>query len=172
VSAATPQRPLSRTVFVFLVIVAFVVAAIVVGSLSQSPVVASQLNYNIHMNVNGFDVNGWTVDRCPTTTANGTGPWVCSIITNGVIQNNSLRFLTGQVVQVNLWFEYLKKPVDPTTITLMSVAAGSGFQIIKVEEPVPFSMSGWGSQSGLVLQLRVLPGQHSGSVDMSVRFSV
>jgi len=109
VSEATSRPHISRIVLVFLIIVAFVVAAIVVVSVSQSPVVASQLNYNVHMNVNGIDVNGWTVDKCPTTTANGTGPWVCSIITNGVIQNNSLRFLTGQVVQVNLWFEYLKK---------------------------------------------------------------
>jgi hypothetical protein len=171
VTAAASRPHFSRIVLVFLIIVTFVVAVIVVMSVSQSPVVASQLNYNVHMNVNGIEVNGWTVDKCPTTTANGTGPWVCSIVTNGVIQNNSLRFLTGQVVQVNLWFEYLKKPVDPATITLTSVAAGSGFQIIKMEEPVPFSMSGWGSQSGLVLQLKVLPGQHSGSVDMSVRFS-
>ena len=149
----------------------FVVAAIVVASVSQSPVVASQLNYNVHMFVNGLNVDGWTVDKCPTIEANGSGPWVCSIITNGVIENNSLTFSSGQVVQVNLWFEYLKKPVDPPTITLQSVAAGNGFQILKVEEPVPFTMTGWGAQSGLVVMLRVLPGQHSGSLDMSVQFS-
>ncbi len=156
----------------YFVIVSFVVAVVVVGSVSQSPVVASQLNYNVHMNLNGLDVNGWTVDRCPATTSNGTGPWVCSIVANGVIKNNSQTFLTGQVVEVNLWFEYLKKPVDPATITLQSVSSGNGFQIIKVEEPVPFTMTGWASQGGLVLLLRVLPGQHSGSVDIYVRFSV
>lgn len=155
----------------FFAIAVFVVAAVAVATVSQSPVAASQLNYNIHMNVNGLDVNGWTVDMCPTTTLNGTGPWVCSIITNGVIENNSLTFLTGQVVQVNLWFEYLKKPVDPATISLQTVSVGNGFQIINIEEAIPFAMTGWGSQSGLVLLLKVLPGQHSGSIDMYVRFS-
>jgi hypothetical protein len=163
-------RP-SRTVIAFVVIMALVVSAALVGSTSQPAVVASQLNYNVHMFVNGLDVNGWTVDQCPTTTNNGTGPWVCSIITNGVIENNTLMFNTGQVVKVNIWFEYLKKPVDPATIALQSVAVGNGFQITKVVEPIPFTLTGWGAQSGLVVLLRVLPGQHSGSIDMSVRFS-
>lgn len=171
VQANQSSRRLSRPVLGLLVTVAFVVAVVVVGSSLQSPAVASELNYNVHMNINGLDVNGWTADRCPTTTANGTGPWVCSIITNGVIENNSQTFLTGQVVQVNLWFEYLKKPADPATITLQSVAAGNGFQIVKVEEAIPFTMTGWASQSGLVISLKVLPGQHSGSLDMYVLFS-
>jgi hypothetical protein len=165
------QRTSSWTVVAFIAIVVLVVSAAGVGSTSQPAVVASQLNYNIHMFVNGLDVNGWTVDQCPTATTNGTGPWVCSIITNGVIENNTLKFTTGQVVKVNIWFEYLKKPVDPATIELQSVAVGKGFQVAKVVEPIPFTMTGWGAQSGLVVLLRVLPGQHSGSIDMSVRFS-
>ena len=171
VSATSSQRRPSSTVIAFIVIVALVVSAAVVGSTPQPAAVASQLNDNVHIFVNGLDVNGWTVNQCPTTTTNGTGPWVCSIITNGVIENNTLTFDTGQMVKVNLWFEYLKKPVDPATITLQSVGAGNGFQIAEVVEPIPLNMTGWGAQSGLVVLLRVLPGQHSGSIDMSVRFS-
>lgn len=163
-------RP-SHPALVFLIVAGFVVAAVAVATVSQTPVVASQLNYNLHMNVNGLDVNGWTVDSCPTAPSNGTGPWVCSIITNGVIENNSLTFRTGQLVQANIWFEYLKKPIDPATITLRSVSVGNGFQIVNVQQAIPFTMTGWGSQSGLVLLLKVLPGQHSGSIDMYVRFS-
>lgn len=165
------DRRLSQPLAAFLLVAVLVVAIIAAESSIQPTVVASQLNYNVHMFVNGLNVNGWTVDRCPTAETNGTGPWVCSIITNGVIENNSLTFRTGQTVQVNIWFEYLKKPVDPGTITLESVSAGDGFQIVKVEEPIPFSMTGWGSQSGVVALLKVLPGQHSGSLDMAVRFS-
>ncbi len=170
-SAKVRQGP-SRTISVFLATVLVVAAAVAAVGVSQPPAgITSQLNYNVHMFVNGLNVNGWTVDQCPATTANGTGPWVCSVITNGVIENNSLTFRTGQLVQVNLWFEYLKKPADPATISLQSVASGGGFQIVKVEEHVPFNMTGWGAQSGLEVLLKLLPGQHSGSIDMYVRFS-
>lgn len=141
------------------------------GSIPQPSVVASRFAYNVHLAVNGLSVDGWTANGCPATTINGTGPWVCSLIINGVIENNSLVFFTGQTVQVNLWFEYLKKPADPATVNFQSVAAENGFAMISVDRPVPFTMTGWASQAGLVLLLRVPAGQQSGNIDLSVKFS-
>ncbi len=119
--------------------------------------VASRLNYNTHLNVNGTG---------PTVQAGGWG--FGSLIMNGVIENNTLVFFSGQSVQVNLWFEYLKRPVDPATITIQSVTAGNGFQILRVDKPVPFTMTGWGAQAGLVVLLRIPPGQHTGYIDLSI----
>jgi hypothetical protein len=122
--------------------------------------VASLFNYNAHLNVNGTG---------PTVQAGGWG--FGSMIMNGVVENNSLVFFTGQKVQVNLWFEYLKRPVDPATITIKSVTAGNGFQILGGDKSLPFTMTGWGSQAGLVLLLKVPLGQHTGNIDLSVQIS-
>jgi Domain of unknown function (DUF4352) len=122
--------------------------------------VASIFNYNTHLNVSGTG---------PTVQGQGWG--FGSLIMNGVIENNSLVFFTGQKVQVNLWFEYLKRPVDPGTITIQSVTVGNGFQILSVDKPVPFTMTGWGAQAGLVMLLKVPPGQHTGNIDVSVLVS-
>jgi len=122
--------------------------------------VASLFNYNAHMSVNGTG---------PTVQGQGWG--FGSMIMNGVIENNTLVFFTGEKVQVNLWFEYLKRPVDPATITIQSVTAGNGFQVLGADKPVPFMMTGWGSQAGLVLLLRVPEGQHTGNIDLSVQVS-
>lgn len=121
---------------------------------------ASLFNYNAHIDVNGTG---------PVVQGEGWG--FGSMILNGVIENNTLVFFTGQKVQVNLWFEYLKRPVDPATITIQSVTAGNGFQILNVDRPVPFTMSGWGAQAGLVLLLMIPPGQHTGNIDFSVQVS-
>ncbi len=139
-----------------------------VGSIPRVSAVASRFSYNVRLTINGraVAVNGWTV-----TTVNGTDQWVGSIISNGVILNNSLVFFTGQTVQVSLWFEYLRQPVDPVTITLQSVAAGNGFQIVKIDGTLPLTITGWGTTSDpLVLLLRVPAGQHS-DPDLSVQFS-
>ncbi len=80
-------------------------------------------------------------------------------------------FFTGQTVQVSLWFEYLKQPTDPSRITLESVSPGNAFQIVSIKQSVPLSLTGWGSQSGLVIQLKVPPGAHPGNPSLSVRFS-
>ncbi|MDA4127753.1 MAG: hypothetical protein OK452_11230 [Thaumarchaeota archaeon] len=122
--------------------------------------VASLFNYNAHMSVNGTG---------PTVQGQGWG--FGSMIMNGVIENNTLVFFTGEKVQINLWFEYLKRPVDPATITIQSVTAGGGFQVLGADKPVPFTMTGWGSQAGLVLLLKVPQGQHTGSIDLSVSVS-
>ncbi|MDA4119728.1 MAG: hypothetical protein OK436_03980 [Thaumarchaeota archaeon] len=122
--------------------------------------VASLFNYNAHMSVNGTG-----------PTVNGEGWGFGSLIMNAVIENNTLVFFSGEKVQVNLWFEYLKRPVDPATITIQSVMAGNGFQIIGADKPVPFTMTGWGSQAGLVLLLKVPQGQHTGSIDLSILVS-
>jgi hypothetical protein len=74
-------------------------------------------------------------------------------------------------MQVNLWFEYLKKPVDPPTVSLQSVAAGSGFQLLGVEGKVPQSLTGWGAQGGLTLDLKILPGAHPDRIAVSEQFS-
>ncbi|HEY6282698.1 MAG TPA: hypothetical protein VIW22_02100 [Nitrososphaerales archaeon] len=123
--------------------------------------VASLFNYNTHIIVNGTG---------PTVQGQGWG--FGSLIMNGVIENNTLVFFSGEKVQVNLWFEYLKRPVDPATITIQSVTAGSGFQVLGADKPVPFTMTGWGSQAGIVLLLKVLQGQHTGNIDLSVSVSV
>ncbi len=122
--------------------------------------VASLFNYNARLSVNGTG---------PTVQAGGWG--FGSMIMNGVVENNTLVFFTGQKVQVNLWFEYLKRPVDPATITIQSVTAGNGFQILAADKSVPFTMTGWGSQAGLVLLLKVPQGQHTGSIDLSIQVS-
>jgi hypothetical protein len=122
--------------------------------------VASLFNYNAHMSVNGTG---------PTVQGQGWG--FGSMIMNGVIENNTLVFFTGEKVQVNLWFEYLKRPVDPATITIQSVTAGNGFQVLGADKPVPFMMTGWGSQAGLVLLLKVPQGQHTGNIDITIQVS-
>jgi hypothetical protein len=122
--------------------------------------VASKFNYNANLSVSGTG---------PVVQGNGWG--FGSLLMNGVILNDTLTFFTGQTIQVNLWFEYLKRPADPTTITIQSVAASGGFQITNVDQPVPFTMTGWGSQAGLVLLLKVPPGQQTGSIDLSVLVS-
>jgi hypothetical protein len=122
--------------------------------------VASLFNYNTHLDVNGTG---------PTVQGQGWG--FGSLIMNGVIENNSLVFFTGQKVQVNLWFEYLKRPVDPATITIQSVTVGNGFEILAIDKPVPFMMTGWGAQAGIVMLLKVPPGQHTGNIDLAVLVS-
>ncbi|HEV2137686.1 MAG TPA: hypothetical protein VGR53_02485 [Nitrososphaerales archaeon] len=131
--------------------------ALQVSTIPTVSAVASRLNYNTHLSVNGTG---------PTVQAGGWG--FGSLIMNGVIENNTLVFFSGQSVQVNLWFEYLKRPVDPATITIQSVTAGNGFQIVGVDKPVPFTMTGWGAQAGLVLLLRIPPGQHTGNIDIAI----
>ncbi|MDA4120412.1 MAG: hypothetical protein OK436_07470, partial [Thaumarchaeota archaeon] len=131
-----------------------------VTNVPSASAVASLFNYNAHMIVNGTG---------PTVQGQGWG--FGSLIVNGVIENNTLVFFSGEKVQVNLWFEYLKRPVDPATITIQSVTAGSGFQVLGADKPVPFTMTGWGSQAGIVLLLKVLQGQHSGNIDLSVSVS-
>lgn len=131
--------------------------ALQVSTIPTVSAVASRLNYNTYLLVNGTG---------PTVQAGGWG--FGSLIMNGVIENNTLVFFSGQTVQVNLWFEYLKRPVDPATITIQSVTAGNGFQILGVDKPVPFTMTGWGAQAGLVLLLRIPPGQHTGNIDIAV----
>ena len=122
--------------------------------------VASLFNYNAHIIVNGTG---------PTVQGQGWG--FGSLIMNGVVENNTLVFFSGEKIQVNLWFEYLKRPVDPVTITIQSVTAGSGFQVLGADKPVPFTMTGWGSQAGIVLLLKVLEGQHTRNIDLSVSVS-
>jgi hypothetical protein len=142
-----------------------------IGNIPQVSAVASRLDYNVCLTVNGLLVNGWTASGCPSSTVNGTGPWACSLIVNGVILNNSLVFFTGQKATVNLWFEYLRKPADPTTVRFESVTAGNGFQIISVDRKIPFDLSGWANQAGVVLLLGIPPGQQSGTLDLALRFS-
>jgi Domain of unknown function (DUF4352) len=136
-----------------------------VGTLPPVSATASRFNYNVRLTVNGGAVaaDGWTV-------VNGSEPWVRSIIANGVILNNSLTFFTGQTVQVNLWFEYLKKPADPNNIKLVSANNDDKFTIVK-ESSLPITMSGWASQEGVTFLLKVPPGQHVGNLNFSVRFS-
>ncbi|MDA4121332.1 MAG: DUF4352 domain-containing protein, partial [Thaumarchaeota archaeon] len=140
-----------------------------IGNFPQVSAVASRLEYNVRLTVNGLPVDGWTAKGCPSSTVNGTSPWACSLIVNGVILNNSLVFLTGQNATVNLWFEYLRKPADPTTVRFESVTAGNGFQIISVDRKIPFELSGWADQAGVVLLLGIPPGQQSGSLDLALR---
>jgi len=162
-------RPgVSRRTVAFVVVVVLLAAGFVAWGALQRPAGTITFNFNVHMYVNGLNVNGWTVSSCPASLANGT--WVCSLILNGVVENSTLTFRSGQKVLVNLWFEYLKKPADPNTITLRSVSAGTGFQIDNVAEKLPFNMTGWGDQEGLVVLLQVLPGARAGSIDMSVEF--
>ncbi|HZW84837.1 MAG TPA: hypothetical protein VFE91_02910 [Nitrososphaerales archaeon] len=127
---------------------------------------ASRFSLNVKMSLNGNSVDGWTV-----TSYNGSQQWIRSIIANGVIQNNSLVFFSGQTVRVNLWFEYLKKPADPQTVQFLSVTAENGFQILNPEDIAPIAMTGWGAQSGVVLSLRVPPGPQVGPVSLAVEFA-
>ena len=85
--------------------------------------------------------------------------------------NTTLVIIPGQTVQVNLWIEYLRKPADPRTVTLQAVAAGDGFQLIRVVGAIPQNMTGWGSQGGLTLYLKALQGAQSGRISVSERFS-
>jgi hypothetical protein len=87
-----------------------------------------------------------------------------------VILNNSLTFFTGQTVQVNLWFEYLRKPADPSSIKLISAKNDDRFSLVN-ESSLPITMSGWASQAGVTFLLKVPPGQHVGSLNFSVQFS-
>jgi hypothetical protein len=136
-----------------------------VGNLPPVSATASRFNYNVRLTVNGGAVaaDGWTV-------VNGSDPWVRSIIANGVILNNSLTFFTGQTVQVNLWFEYLRKPADPGSIKLVSASNDDKFIVVN-ESSLPITMSGWASQAGVTFLLRDPPGQHIGNLNFSVRFS-
>ncbi len=133
--------------------------------------VASKFDFQLRLSVNGIPVEGWTDSSCTAAEANGTGPWVCSLIANGVVQNNTLVFFTGQTVQVNLWFEYLKKPADPGTITLESVANQNGFEVLDSRPAVPQAMTGWAAQGGVVVLLKVPPEANSGPIRFSVQFS-
>jgi hypothetical protein len=144
-----------------------------VGAVPRQSSVASRFNFEVHLTVNGLpvDSDGWTVNGCPQTSSNGTGPWVCSIIANGLIRNDSLIFFTGQKIQVDLWFEYLKLPRDPMAIILESFAGDGVFPIVRSQPSLPVVMTGWGSQAGLVVWLEVPAGQHSGTLNLSVRFS-
>lgn len=127
---------------------------------------ASRFPLNVKLSINGNSVNGWTV-----SSYNGTQGWIRSIIANGVIQNNSLVFFSGQTVQVNLWFEYLKKPTDPATIRFETASASGGFGVLNAQQVSQFTMTGWGAQSGLVLLLKVPQGELSGPVSVAVEFS-
>lgn len=156
--------------------------------------VAYRFNMNAAITANNIPVasGGWTQSECPTTTVNGTGPWICSLILNGVVLNTltdfscpfpggedcvySVVLFTGQVVEVNLWCEYLKKPADPQTVTLQSVAAGNGFQLLNVTGTLPLSLSGTAlynpnGQGGVDVYLRVLSGNHDGRINVSEWFS-
>jgi len=111
----------------------------------------------------------------------GSGSWIHFVITNGVIENTTnfvvqlspnpvedpsdyFVFFTGQVVKVNLWFEYLKRPGDPLKVNITSITNNQGFQILGVDHPLPLLMTGWGAQSGLNLFIRVPPGEVSGTL--------
>lgn len=137
-------------------------------SVPEPAAVASRLSYNVRLTVNGQPVaaGGWTL-----TTANSTSSWEISIIANGVVENNSLVFFTGQTIKVSLWFEYLKKPADPGSIVLKSVANDDGLQAVGPAPDLPIVMMGWGSQSGVVVLLKVPEGQLPGSLSFSAQFS-
>jgi hypothetical protein len=122
----------------------------------------------LQITANGIPVaaGGWTVSSCPATNR-----WVCSLILNGVVLNTTTVVFPGQTVQVNLWIEYLKGSADPQTVTLRAVTIGDGFQMTKAVGPIPQNMTGWASQGGLTLYLRVLDGAQSGKISVSERFS-
>ena len=128
-----------------------------------------RIDYNLQLTVNGVPVaaGGWTASSCPASSR-----WICSLILNGVVVNDTTVLFPGQTVQVNLWIEYLRKPADPQTVTLRSVSAGEGFQLVKVNGEIPQNLTGWGSQGGITLLLRALQGAQSGKIGVSESFSV
>lgn len=139
---------------------------------------AVRFNYNLQLTVNGIPVSpgGWTASRCSGVGANGTAPWICSLVLNGIVLNETIAndtvvVFSGRTVQVNLWFEYLRKPADPQTVTLQTVAAGEGFELVRVVGAVPQSLTGWGSQGGLTLYLKVGRTQGLGRIAVSEQFS-
>jgi hypothetical protein len=133
--------------------------------------VASRFPINVRIAANGDPVasGGWTV-----TDYNQTDPWLSSLILNGVVENNSLTFFTGQTMRVNIWFEYLKKPSDPNALRLVSVASDNdGFQVVGVQPLPPVTVTGWGGytgQGGVDVFLKVPPGVHTGSLMFSLEF--
>ena len=90
---------------------------------------------------------------------------------NETVANDSVVVFSGQTVQVNLWFEYLRKPADPQTVTLQTVAAGEGFDLVRVTGGMPQTLTGWGSQGGLTLYLKVGHQQGLGRIVVSEQFS-
>ena len=139
-----------------------------VDSVPRVSAVASRFELNARLTINGWAVSaeGWTAK-----TVNGTDRWVSSIVVDGLIQNNSLVFFTGQKVAVDFWFEYLKQPVDPSTIMVTTVTNDDGFQVVSSQPSLPLILTGWGSQTGLVMVLTIPPGQHSGRLSFSTQFS-
>jgi hypothetical protein len=138
------------------------------GNVPGVSAVASRFQLNARLTINGWPVSaeGWTAK-----TVNGTDKWVSSIIVDGLIQNNSLVFFTGQRVAVDFWFEYLRQPVDPGTIRMTAVTNNDGFEVVSSQPSPPLVLTGWGSQTGLVMVLTVPPGQHSGQLSFSTQFS-
>ncbi|MDE1854113.1 MAG: hypothetical protein KGI38_10285 [Thaumarchaeota archaeon] len=130
------------------------------ASVPEVSAVASKFNYNAYLTVNGTG---------PIVQGSGWG--FGSVIMNGFIENDTRVFFTGQVVKLDLWFEYLKRPVDPSSITIESVSVENGFQVVGVDTVLPLNMTGWGSQAGIVFLLKVPPGQHTGNIDVAVRIS-
>ena len=137
------------------------------GSIPAVTSVASKLPYNVKLTLNGEGVEGWTVSNVPQPNME----WLRSLIANGVVENNTRVFFTGQVVKVNVWLEYLKKPADPVSINLVSASVGNGFEQIGPAVGAPSLMTGWGSQIGVVILARVPGGTSPGPLSVNIEFS-
>ncbi len=137
-----------------------------VGKVPAVTAIASVLNQVVQLTINGGNVSGWAVG-----TVNGTGHWVTSVVSTGLVLNSSQVFFTDDRVQVSLWFEYLKKPSDPNVIILQALSNDQGFRILSVEPAPPVVMKGWGYEVGFDVVLQVPPGHHSATLDIEVQFS-
>jgi hypothetical protein len=140
-------------------------------SIPRVSAVASRFDFNVCLTINGNTANSCTGNGWTVNSFNGTSRWVGSLIVVGVITNNSLVFFTGQTIQVSLWFEYLKQPVDPVSIKIQSATNNDGLAVVGIQPSLPLTITGWGNSGDLFVLLRVPPGQHSGNLHFSVQFS-
>jgi len=85
--------------------------------------------------------------------------------------NLCLVFFTVQSVEVNFWFEYLKQPPSLQSILINAVKNNDGFPVAGVNPVLPIVMTGWGAQSGLVLLVKIPPGQYSGTLNFTLQLS-
>jgi Domain of unknown function (DUF4352) len=102
-----------------------------------------------------------------------------------VDRNNTFLFFTGQGIGVTFFFDYFKRPSDPTTISVQSITNDDGFPVSDVmamqtqfgftgystPHPLPVNMTGYGANASVTLLVNVPAGHQDGVLHFTVQFS-
>jgi len=144
--------------------------------------VATRFDPSVHFMLNG---TSWasTIETWAAITNQTSG--LAFFGGEKMYKNNTFVFFTGQKIGVTFFFDYFKRPSDPTTIYVRSITNKDGFAVSDVlasqttfgfasygqPHPLPVNMTGYGANAIVTLVVTVPQGRVTGVLHFTVQFS-